>query len=67
MNIIKQLRKAMGITQSQLAEKMGVERSAVAKWEAGVANPSTAKLPALAEALGCSVADLFSKQTNGRG
>lgn len=67
MTIIKQLRKDMGMTQNQLAEKMGVERSAVAKWEAGAAQPSTAKLPALAEALGCSVADLFSKKPNGRG
>lgn len=64
---IKQLRNAIGVTQRQLAERMGVERSAVAKWEAGASHPSSAKLPALAEALGCSVEDLFSKQKNGRG
>lgn len=62
MEGIKQKREALDITQKQLAEKMGVERSTVAKWEAGVAFPAAAKLPKLAEVLGCSVADLFAKK-----
>ena len=61
MDGIKQMREALEITQKQLADKMGVERSTVAKWEAGVACPAAAKLPKLAEVLGCSVADLFAK------
>ena len=62
MEGIKQKREALGITQKQLAEKMGIERSTVAKWDAGAAFPSAAKLPKLAEVLGCSVADLFAQK-----
>ncbi len=38
MDGIKQMREALEITQKQLADKMGVERSTVAKWEAGVSH-----------------------------
>lgn len=62
MEGIKQKREALNITQKQLAEKMGVERSTVAKWEAGAAFPSAAKLPKLAEVLGCTVADLYTTE-----
>lgn len=62
MEGIKQRREALNITQKQLAEKMGVERSTVAKWEAGAAFPAAAKLPKLAEALGCTVADLYTTE-----
>lgn len=62
MEGIREKREALDITQKQLADKMGVERSTVAKWEAGAAFPSASKLPKLAEVLGCSVADLFTKQ-----
>lgn len=61
MEGIKQKREALNITQKQLADRLGVERSTVAKWEAGAAFPAAAKLPKLAEVLGCSVADLFTK------
>lgn len=61
MEGIKQKRERLKITQKELADQIGVERSTVAKWEAGVALPAAAKLPKLAEVLGCSVADLFEK------
>lgn len=38
MEDIKRLREAQGKTQKQLADEMGVERSTVAKWEAGVSH-----------------------------
>lgn len=63
MEDIKRLREAQGKTQKQLADEMGVERSTVAKWEAGTAFPRGAKLPKLAEVLGCSVSDLFNKES----
>ena len=62
MSKIKELRKAAGLTQVRFAEAMGVTQSTVSQWESGRALPDTAKLPKLAEVLGCSVADLFTKQ-----
>lgn len=52
-------RKAAGMTQAAFAEAIGVDRSAVAKWEAGVAFPSADKLPAIAAALGCTIDALY--------
>lgn len=57
---IKGYREAAGMTQNALAEKVGVDRTAVVKWESGAAFPSSAKLPRIAEILGCTVSDLFS-------
>lgn len=47
----------------QLAEKMHTDRSTIAKWETGVAMPSAAKLPLLAEVLGCTIDELFGRDT----
>ena len=38
------LRKAKGLSQLQLAEKMNVSRQAISKWEGGTAVPSTDNL-----------------------
>ena len=32
---IKTLRKAMGLTQTELGERVGVKKNAVSKWECG--------------------------------
>ena len=42
------LRKANGLSQLKLAEKMGVSRQAISKWEAGSSKPSTENLKTLA-------------------
>lgn len=34
------LRKKLGLTQAQLARKLGVDRAAVNQWEAGTRTPS---------------------------
>lgn len=64
MSKIKELRKAAGFTQVKFAEAMGVTQSTVSQWESGRALPDTAKLPKLAEVLGCSIADLFANNAN---
>ncbi len=56
---IEELRKKKGITQDALADMLHIDRSTIAKWETGVANPRADKIPALAEALGCSIEELF--------
>ena len=41
------LRKAKGMTQEQLAEKLDVSRQSVSKWESGQAIPELEKIVAL--------------------
>ena len=43
------LRKAKGLTQLQVAEKINVSRQAISKWESGSAVPSINNLKYLAE------------------
>ena len=56
---IKQQRFKAGLTQEQLAEKMGVGAQAVSKWETGAAMPDITALPLLAEVFGVSIDELF--------
>ncbi len=51
---LRELRVGAGLTQDQLAEKAGVKRDAVARWERGTREPSWSNVVALADALGVS-------------
>lgn len=53
-------RKAAGMTQVAFAAAIGIDRSTVAKWETGKAYPRADMLPAIAEALSCSIDDLYA-------
>ena len=57
--MIAQLRKQQGMTQLDLAEKMGVTDKAVSKWERDLSCPDINSVPALAEILGVSVEELM--------
>ena len=46
---IQSLRKKAGMSQEDLAEKLGVSRQAVSKWEMGQSLPETEKLIALSK------------------
>ena len=37
---VLEIRKALGLTQTQMADRLGVDRSAVAQWEGGFTKPS---------------------------
>ncbi len=56
---IKNLRQEAGLSQMDLACRMGVIRSAVANWESEISLPMTRDLPRLARVLGCTISDLF--------
>ncbi len=56
---IASLRKAVSITQSELASKLSVTPQAVSKWENGVSAPDVYLMPKLAEALGVTIDDIF--------
>ncbi len=57
--MIAELRKQKGMTQLELAEKMGVTDKAVSKWERDLSCPDINSLPHLAELLGVSVEALM--------
>ena len=57
--MIAELRKQHGMTQLELAEKMGVTDKAVSKWERDLSCPDINSLPKLAEILGVSVEELM--------
>lgn len=54
------LRKEKGMTQEELAEKMGVSSQAVSKWENGNAMPEVALLVLLSQILDCSTDSLLN-------
>lgn len=53
---IKAKRKAMGLSQEDLAEKLGVTRQAVSKWEMDRAQPTTSNLRELAQVFSVDMA-----------
>ena len=57
--MIAELRKEKGMTQLELAEKMGVTDKAVSKWERDLSCPDINSLPNLAEILGVTVDELM--------
>ena len=57
--MIAELRKQHGMTQLELAEKMGVTDKAVSKWERDLSCPDINSIPNLAEILDVSVEELM--------
>lgn len=57
--MIAELRKQHGMTQLELAEKIGVTDKAVSKWERDLSCPDINSLPNLAQILGVSVEELM--------
>ena len=60
--MIAELRKQHGMTQLELAEKMGVTDKAVSKWERDLSCPDINSVPTLAEILGVSVEELMQSK-----
>lgn len=60
MNIATMREKA-GLTQTDLAKKLGVHQTTVSKWEAADIYPTGSLIPKIAEILNCSTDDLFKK------
>ena len=54
-------RKKAGLSQEALAEKLGVSRQAISKWETGASDPSTANLIALAKLFGTTPEELLKE------
>ncbi|MGH3814557.1 MAG: helix-turn-helix domain-containing protein [Pseudonocardiaceae bacterium] len=64
---LSQRRKTVGLTQESLAQRLGVERSTVVRWEAGDTKPLPSIRPKVARALRVStdqLAELLSESEN---
>ena len=61
--IIAAKRKELGMTQLELAEKMGVTDKAVSKWERDLSYPDVNSLPKLAEIFDMTVDELMQIKT----
>ncbi|MFR1050299.1 MAG: helix-turn-helix transcriptional regulator [Lachnospirales bacterium] len=59
MNKIRMRREAAGMSQSELARRLGLDSTTVNKWEAGASLPRLGNLIALAGILQCPVGDLL--------
>lgn len=57
---VRNLREERGLTQKELAERVGVTDKAVSKWETGRGLPDVTLLEPLARALGVSLAELLA-------
>lgn len=58
---LKEARKNAGLSQEELAEKLGVSRSAVAKWESDRGLPDIENLKVTARLLSISIDDLLEE------
>ena len=57
---IQTYRKKSGMTQEELANKLGVSFQAVSKWENAKSLPDILFLPVLADLFNCNIDELFS-------
>lgn len=60
--LISETRKAKGMTQLELAQKLNVTDKAVSKWERDLSCPDVNSLPQLAEVLGLTLEELMQGQ-----
>lgn len=63
-SFIFKLRKEMGLTQAELAEKIGVSDKTVSKWENGNCLPDSTRLGTVAEILNVTVFELMNGERN---
>lgn len=56
---IKKMRQKRGLTQKQLADRLGVKQSNISRWESGAFKPNAATLKKMAAVLNCRIDDLI--------
>lgn len=61
VNSFKLLRMKAGLTQKDLAERLGCSESLIARWETERGRPSGEKLIRLTELLGCTPDQLYKE------
>lgn len=63
-SMIAELRKKQGMTQAELAEKLGITDKAVSKWERDLSFPDVNTIPKLAEIFNVTVDELMQVKTD---
>ena len=58
-DVIKGRRKEAGLSQQELADKVGVARNTVTYWEKGRSKPAPSFVPKLCDVLGITTGDMF--------
>lgn len=56
---IKEIRKSKGLTQEQLAQRLGVQRAVISKYENGTISPSVETLERIAAVLQTDIAEFL--------
>ena len=62
---LRELRKKCNLTQSQLAQKIQVDQTAISQWERGITSPSLHHLLVLSEILDCKIEKLIKHVSKG--
>lgn len=60
---LKALRVNAGLTQDESAEKVGVSRTTMQKWESYITFPTAPQLIKLSEIYNCALSDIFLPET----
>lgn len=60
---LRHLRESAGLSQQDLAEQAGLDRTYVSNLERGIGNPSLMKMASLSTVLSTSVVDLLTPQS----
>lgn len=63
MNNIKRLREERDMSQTELAERLGIKPPSVWKLERGLANPAYPTLAKLADIFGCTMDEVMGRET----
>lgn len=58
---LRKIRLNRSLTQSEIAEKIGVKKATVSSWEVGRTEPNLETIERLAEILHCNKSDLVGK------
>ena len=61
--IVSERRRLLGISQETLAERVGISQESLSRMEKGVIAPRFERLRLFADALECSLPDLFREQS----
>jgi transcriptional regulator with XRE-family HTH domain len=64
-NMLSQIRRSTGMTQSFVSDKLGVSKATYSSWETGRAELGADRLVALSDLFGCTPNDILGYQSDG--